>query len=513
MKKYRAFMQFSLAELKAELKIKEAGISIGVAASDIDQYSSTAVEQFNVGLNDIPLPSEDGMIIPEGLKPTQADFLYVPFRLLSATMVAAGSWRATMFPAKVLKKATDMLLGKGVYTDHDDRPKNWTGYVAKTKWQNQQIINGQTIPGGINGLLGIDTTLERNRDIAKGIVTGAVYSNSVGIMFDYKMSHQFEDEWEFRRRVGTIAEDGRMIHLEVTNIIEIYETSLVSLGADPFAKRIGENGLVNIDNGGTYTENQTNSFKLQFSKEYETNKYNISCGLNKNVLILTGKKITLENEGANQNNEIEMNKEKLNLLLAKFGVASEEELTEDVIQKFGTEPTLAKVKSEALAIVQKDNDAIEDVNLDKFLEKHTFVAKAELETLQQSVSKVTELESQVETLEADKATLTKAAELGEGHLKEQRELAKKLYRLSKMDKADETVCALFDKATAEELSSLIKEHGIVVGEKFAYSCKKCGCTDVKFGSALETDKVEVEEKPITFTTPETIREREKTKNL
>lgn len=512
-KTYQAFMQFSLSELKAELSIKESGVNIGMAASDVDHYNNLATESFNVNLKDIELPSLDGMGVPEGMMPNPEDFLYVPFRLISATMVAAGSWRATYFPAKVLKKATNMLLKKGVFTDHDDRPKNWTGYVAKTQWQNETKQNGQTIPGGINGLLAIDTTIERNRDVAKGIINGAVYSNSVGIFFSYKMSHDYDNVWEFRERVGTIHEDGRMVHLEVTDVIDIYETSLVNLGADPYAKRIGDNGLINVDNGGVYEGFSKDSMKLSFKKEYETNKFNISCGLNKNVLLLTGKEDST-NSATNQNTDIDMKENIVAALLAKFGVSSVDDLTEDFIKNFGTEETntLSNIKSLALSKVQEKDEAIESVNLNKFVEKHVFVSKTDLDKLKQSDSKVEELEAKVKELEEDKVTLNANAKLGEDFLKSQRELAKKYFRLENLNKTDseeiETICSMFDKASPSELQALIKKHGLTIGGQFSYTCSDCGSHEFKFQSTKEASepKQETKDEGLVIVTPKTFRE-------
>lgn len=509
-------MQFSIAELKAELAIKESGVNIGIPASDVDQYNGMSTESFNVNLKDIEEPNLDGMDVPEDMIPKTEDFLYVPFRLISATMVAAGSWRSTMFPAKVLKKATNMLLKKGVFTDHDDRPKNWTGYVAKTQWQNATQQNGQTIPGGINGLLAIDTTIERNRDVAKGIINGAVYSNSVGIQFTYKMSHDYDNVWEFREKVGTIHDDGRMVHMEVTEVIEIHETSLVYLGADPYAKRIGNDGLINVDNGGVYEGLTKNNAQLSFKNEYETNKFNISCGLNKNVLFLTGKKDSTNFVATNQNTEIDMEKNIVAALLAKFGLSSVDELTEEFIKNFGASQTstLSAVKSLALTKVQESNEAIESVNLNKFVESHVFVSKTELDSLKQSDSKIEELEVKVTELEETKVTLSANAKLGKEFLDSQVELAKKSFRLENLNKLGaeeiETICGMFDKASPSELQALIKKHGISIGGQFSYSCSDCGSHDFKFQSSKEGAKAEEkEESGLKVVNPQTFREDNK----
>lgn len=506
---FRANMLFTLAEL--QMHIGEAGISLGMPSQDVEEYNGMAMESYNVGLNDIPMPSVDGMVIPEGLESKQEDFLYVPFRLLSATMVAAGSWRATKFKPQVLKKAVQMLQGKGVYTNHNDNPKNWLGYVAKTKWQNAQKIAGETIPAGINGLLGIDTTLDRNKDVAKGIVSGAVYSNSVSIMFNYKMSHEFDDDWEFHRRVGTIHEDGKMIHLEPTEVLDMYETSLVSLGADPYAKRIGADGLVNVDNGGVYTEKTENN---KFKQENKQKKFYVSCGLSKNVIHLTGKKMPTNLKKPTKLTKKDMNKQVLNALLLMFGCSTQDDLTVEMVKGFKglseeDESILKVVNEQALSLVSEKNDTIDSVALSKFLPKHSFIGNDDLTNLKESEKKLAEIEVKLGLITKEKEGLEVSAKIGEDFLKMKRDLAKKFYRLEKMDDADESICELFDTATSEQLDALVKQHGIVIGGQFSYNCSDCGSHKFKFQSTVEgLDKPTKKdsERGLKLVSPETIRE-------
>src|SRR5690606_12701038 len=113
------------------------------------------------------------------------------------TTVGAGSWKATDFSdVRMLKGSMGKLKGKTVYKEHDQEVDNWLGFVKETSW-SEQFTNstGDTVPAGIDGVLLIDA--KTNPKIARGLLMGTIYSNSVTVVFDWEMSHHFEDEWEF----------------------------------------------------------------------------------------------------------------------------------------------------------------------------------------------------------------------------------------------------------------------------------------------------------------------------
>lgn len=184
--------------------------------------------------------------VPEGIQTAAEDFLVVPFRLLSATIVGQW-WQTTDFRDEaVLRASTSMLKDQPVYTEHYVKTDNWAGKVQDTTWTPSYTQNGTTIPAGIDGLLAIDTSIDRNLDLAKGILVGAVDSNSVTVAFEWEQSHEMSED-DFYWMLGQEI-DGEVVARRVTKIIKYFETSLVPEGADPFAKRIDEQGnLVRVE--------------------------------------------------------------------------------------------------------------------------------------------------------------------------------------------------------------------------------------------------------------------------
>ena len=151
------------------------------------------------------------------------------------------------------------------------------------KWTESFTDNKNIrIPAGIDAILAIDA--KTNPKIARGVLAGGIFSNSVTVDFDWVPSHDIDNQYEFENLVGTYAADGRMITREVTKIHDYYESSLCWLGADPYAKLIDKEGnLVNVDITSTYdSENQT--VRDRYTKE---NRYNISLCWDKNVLSLS----------------------------------------------------------------------------------------------------------------------------------------------------------------------------------------------------------------------------------
>jgi len=173
--------------------------------------------------------------VKKELLPKPEDFVKVPFRLISATTVGAGSWKVTDFSNEaVLKASMKKLIGKPVYPNHDsDDVFNYVGIIESVKWTEARMQDGQMIPAGIDGIIAIDG--KTSPKIARGVLMGAIFSNSVTVNFDWEPSHFFESPNDFYHKIGTIHTDGKMVRRVVTNINDYYESSLVWLGADPFA--------------------------------------------------------------------------------------------------------------------------------------------------------------------------------------------------------------------------------------------------------------------------------------
>jgi hypothetical protein len=173
----------------------------------------------------------------EDFTPKDSDFIYPSFRLLSETQVRNG-WSGVIDFSEpgVLKEAMPLFLGQTVYPDHEMSVGNALGSVASVEWQEARVENGVTIPAGVNGKLKIDAVA--NPRIARLLLMKppGIHSSSTTVSFAWKKSHEGMGDDEFEDKMGSFGEDGRLICKQVTKIDRIYEQSLVSHGADKFAK-------------------------------------------------------------------------------------------------------------------------------------------------------------------------------------------------------------------------------------------------------------------------------------
>jgi len=185
------------------------------------------------------------------------DFIAFPFRHLSATIVGAWSWKATEFTEAVLKAAVPLLKHKPACVNHNLEISNIIGLNGEAVWSPAFKQNGITIPGGIDAPIWVDGKM--HQDITRklsGFPVPHIQSVSVTVVYEWEPSHTFvnregdEDEWMFESRIGTMV-DGSMVRRIATKIEDFYETSLVFLGADPFAKIFNDKGeLINVEKSG-----------------------------------------------------------------------------------------------------------------------------------------------------------------------------------------------------------------------------------------------------------------------
>lgn len=162
------------------------------------------------------------------------DFVDVTYRALSAAML--GDRPIDFSDARMLKQATQKLVGHTVYKDHDTRVDNWVGRVASTSWDEET----KGLPPGINAVLRLDSV--KDPMIVRGVMQGALHSASVTVSFEWRPSH--EDLMEnglFFQKLGEEV-DGEIVRLVVVKIEKFWEISLVWQGADTYAKQIGEDG-------------------------------------------------------------------------------------------------------------------------------------------------------------------------------------------------------------------------------------------------------------------------------
>lgn len=452
--------------------------------------------------------------------PKPEDYIEVPFRLISATTVGAGTWKATDFSnAELLKNSRGFLEGKGVYKDHETDVNNWVGIIKQVKWtESFTQSDGTLVPAGIDGLLAIDTKVDIK--LARGIMAGAIYSNSVTVEFEWIMSHEFSSESDFFNSIGKMGADGKMVRRVVTKILNYHETSLVWLGADPFAKSINPDGsLKNIDisNVLSYAKSKLGEDKVTFETEPEEKKtfytnsknYEINFGIDENVLSLakdTGKKTII-------NNSKDMNKHLLMLLNAtvnKHGLQlakKPEEMTDDEAVAFlqGLTPLsatdtarlakLSKVEGAAIAFLKTSDPTATTVDMEAFLKDNSFVKNTELQTLQEASKFVGDFKTAFEAKEGDKletilSSAKENAAIGVQSLVAKQNEVVRLYELNVgKENADPKVIDMYKKADNATIDGLLKQFTKGVAEKFKATCKDCNSHNISLqSSALNTEE-------------------------
>lgn len=474
-----------------QLGIKQAGVSLPYikdfkADKQVDIFKSMQQLGLFGGSNNMNSYYPNATM--EDIMPKPEDFMDFPFRLISATIVGAGSWKATDFSRPgVLEASKDMLLAKPVYPDHETDMANWLGIIKSVKWSPETTQDGMKIPGGIDGMISIDA--KSNPKVARGVVMGITFSNSVTVAFSWEPSHTFENMREFDDRLGEIGPDGKMVTRVVTNIEDYFESSLLWLGADPFAKLIGADGkLINIDHSSVqYSKADTHSKSL-----YEKDKkYSISCGFDENVLALSKRKESLNPKNNNVMDKI------LAQLAIMLGV-DVATLTVDSLTKL----QLVNASAESVNLINAaivteltksvetyatENAVAKPADLKVFLGEAKFVAADKLVTLTAEAGKVTALEAEKTVLTGEVANLKKLeplAAIGTSFVKMKRDETVRLYKLSQGDKSDEAVVKLINEAAPDALEGLLKQYSSSATHKFSGSCSDCGSDKFNFRSSF-----------------------------
>jgi hypothetical protein len=392
--------------------------------------------------------------------PKEEDFIRVPFRLLSSTVVATYSWRATDFGDElVLKKSMKKLIGKPVYIDHDtESVVNNVGVIESVKWTAaKKGENGEVIPAGIDGILKIDA--KANPKVARGVLSSppSIGSFSVTVSFDWEPSHKFSDPYLFENALGTIVDD-KMVARKATVIHDYFEGSLVWLGADPYAKILDTEGKpLQIDRSSVFqnSKNEKES-ALYAEKGLYIAQYSFRSAESLQLHL--------------SENDMKMT---LAQFLAKLGLEKFEGLEIEGLHimdaaAFGKLPT-----AEQLAAV---NTQLTDSKA------AVTSLTAELATANESV---TSLGAEIVTLKAENANFKVGSENFAQVVTKLREDTKKQYGIFSKGKPSATIQAMLEKASYEELEALIVEYGGKVNENFSAKCSKCGCTELSYGSSQQ----------------------------
>jgi hypothetical protein len=506
-RKYTSVLSFSKEEIggKAELSLANAGFSTGnvIDVSKLERPKQLESLGFLSG-------ADGNAFFPDlkasDLAPKPEDFVTENFRLLSATIVAGGSWRATDFSdEKVLKASVGLLARKPMYYNHNTDPLDWVGIVDSTSWgAGYTAEDGTKVPGGINGVVAIDA--KTNPKLARGVLAKIIYSNSVTVLFDWEPSHEFADEYSFMNAVGSVAKDGRMVTRKVTKIYDYHESSLVYLGADPFAKMIDESGqLHNVDTSsvvslskelqdkvadlftqGKYEAEKNAALKELYDKE---RKYEATACLSKNVVLSLSK--TTETQNLTNPKVPAMNPQLFALLLSVFGLpadTTQESLTKEQIDAFSAKipkPNQKVIDTEALTALQADSTSLAEI-------------KPKLETAEASVLTLTK---EKETLDTKVKELEPLAKVGEQFVEHKRSELVRLYSLGMDGKPDQAVLDLFKEAKPDAMDGLLNQYTKGVTAKFGGKCKKCDSTEFEFRSTVSAEtepKVEPVVEAISF---------------
>lgn len=115
-------------------------------------------------------------------------------------------------------------------------------------------------------------------------------------------------------------------------------------------------------------------------------------------------------------------------------------------------------------------------------ETHVIVAKEHF----------TKLETDKAALQQEKAALEGDAKLGKEYIGLQRAEAIRLCKAASGGKIEPAVQAMFEKATAEEITGLLKQHTKEATTKFSGKCGECGSKNFEFRSSFgkpDTDTV------------------------
>jgi len=497
-KRYSSKLNFSKEDFKASVNIGASGINMpydkeggyGFETKSFGSiFGSINSSKFYEGVNN------------QNIIPKEEDFIDVPFRLISSTIVGAGTWKATDFGKNesVLKGSMPLLEGKPLYKDHETDLDNWVGVVKAVKWTGSVTKKGVKIPSGIDGIVSIDA--KTNPKVARGVLLGSIFSNSVTVDFDWEMSHDYSSEGEFNNAIGTLGGDGTTVRRVVTKINDYYESSLVWLGADPFAKAINEEGdLIHIDHSAVanYAKNKF-GFKssLSYGKEANENtdryekqkKFVIGFGIDENVVPLSRKE--------------EIKKSDMNKLAATLiaVLGSSLNLTKNSTDKEALQALenfdVGSLKTEkdesdlAILVALKkqalENLGKEEVDFENFDKDYEFANKAELKKLRKSkkdfAKKLQDSEDEIESLESNISELEPMSKVGKKFSKQKKDEAIRLYKLTVgADKAEASVVSLFDKATTDEVEGLLKQYTKTATGKFTGKCKDCGSGEFTFQS-------------------------------
>ena len=437
----------------------------------VEKLEKEGQEFSSLGLFDSSTPNYANYypdVTAEDLAPKDGEFIEPIFRLLSNVTVQHG-YNPIHFPVDVLKKSMYKLIGQTINIDHETALGNAIGTVKSVEWQNAYTKDGVKVPAGINGVLKIDG--KSNPRIARGIMMDppSIHSESVTVNFQWVKSHPNMSDEEFRNKLGSLDDKGKLVQKVASNIIAYHEISLVGHGADPFAQKIGKDGkIVNVAYAGSRT-GQLGAEDLDGVAMAWDWKDLSSAQINGTETILNS---YTDNENLinnNEQNQLEMN-ELLRLLETMFGLEVNS-LTEE-----NHKAELAKFKLSYDAIALKAKDADKPV---------VVLGLSGVDNIEKEIN---DLRTFKQTVPANLTELQGLATVATTVITELRDDTKRLYKLSlgEKGKEDANIIALIDAADHKSLVALHKQYDEATDKLYGFVCE-CGSHNVTRASAKTSE--------------------------
>jgi hypothetical protein len=501
-----------------KVALQHSGLSMGYpTTTKKEDFDQMMFSLFGGGEPETFFPT----ITNSDIIPKAEDFVDIPFRFITETIVGGGSWKASNFKKnKVLQPSTQLLANKPMFTEHDQTVSNWVGLSVDPYWDAETEQEGLIVPPGISGTARVD--FKTNPKLSRGLIFGAVGSVSVTIDFAWEPSHTFKEMGEFYEKIGSYGSDKEMVSRVAVDVRDYHESSFVWLGADPFAKRKTQHGLTNIDKNSIYfSKPETLSYdKVDGSvkEKYDTEKsFAVECGIPETIISLSQER-SKKPTSTNPQNTIPMNKFLLAFLSAygtkvnlsftaadikdgKLSDAQELELT-NALSKLGMPAsveetaklaTFTKLEAMALTAAKEKDPNATTVDMGSFVGSHTFVDVTKLAELRIADTTITEMATELKVEAKDVATTVKGlnarAIVGDEYAKFKRDEAVRLYKLAKGDKADEKMIELINKSTGTELDALLKSNGGDVNMQYGAHCTKCNSSEgIEMRSSIPSEE-------------------------
>lgn len=373
-------------------------------------------------------------VTPEDLKPQDDEFVYPIYRALSQVIVRPH-YPVDFSKEGVLEASMPLLTGLAVYPNHEMVSGDELGVILTASWGEPKEVKTPmgksiTIPAGINAQLKIDG--KSNPKIARGVMMDppSIHSVSVTVEFEWEQSHPSMERQEFFDKLGTYDTEGQLIRRVASKINRYYEISFVPHGADPFAKKMDEDGGIHqIDQAAVTYKFSEDSHGVVTVKpnEQSPGTFEFKSLGRENLKEEGNNTIPIDNNNTNTLNiSNEDNMDFLLKLQGKLGLEGDNLTEEQLLQK-----------------VEESLTALANVNAEKV-----------------------DLSTQVTNLIADRDTLKGKLDVIATTLRED------VVRLAKVvngDAIDDSLQALIDKADYEGLLTLQAQYGKLAKDKLAGS--------------------------------------------